>query len=127
MSKGKLVRDKIPDLIRASGRTPDVRVLDETAYREALHDKLLEEAAELKEAVTTTEVLAEIADVLEVLAAMAALHGLSFEDLVVAAERKRRERGGFVQRWWLSAAGADCLPYGPGASPDVGRTVTPPS
>ncbi|MDD7811576.1 nucleoside triphosphate pyrophosphohydrolase [Mycobacterium sp. CSUR Q5927] len=107
MPKGKLVRDKIPDLIRASGRIPDVRVLDDAAYRSALHDKLLEEAAELREAVTTDEVVAEIADVLEVLTAIAVLQSVSLGDLAAAAERKRSERGGFVQRWWLSAAGAD--------------------
>ena len=44
---GKLVRDKIPDIIRASGRTVGVRRLDEPTFRMALHDKLLQEAAEL--------------------------------------------------------------------------------
>lgn len=106
MPTGKLVRDKIPDLIRASGRVPDVRVLDDAAYRSALHAKLLEEAAELRGAMTNDEVVAELADVLEVLAAMAALHGPSFEGLVDAADYKRSERGGFARRLWLSTAGA---------------------
>jgi hypothetical protein len=37
---GKLVRDKIPDIINASGRAPEVRRLDECTYVQALHEKL---------------------------------------------------------------------------------------
>lgn len=106
MLRGKLVRDKVPELIRESGRVPEVRVLDDAAYCRALHDKLLEEAAELRAAVTTDEVVAEIADVLEVLTAIAVLHSVSFGDLATEAERKHSERGGFAQRLWLSAVGA---------------------
>lgn len=43
----KLVRDKIPDIIRASGRQPSVRHLNDLEYKAALDAKLLEEAAEL--------------------------------------------------------------------------------
>ncbi len=45
---GKLVRDRIPEIIRQSGRTSHVTTVDEQTYRKALHDKLLEEAAELR-------------------------------------------------------------------------------
>src|SRR5690606_342167 len=68
---GKLVRDKIPEFIRASGRTPHVSALSPSAYREALIDKLREEAAELQAAQTGEALLEEAADVLEVLAAIA--------------------------------------------------------
>ena len=40
---GKLVRDGIPDIIRAAGQQPTVHVLDDDAYRDALLNKLLEE------------------------------------------------------------------------------------
>jgi predicted house-cleaning noncanonical NTP pyrophosphatase (MazG superfamily) len=98
---GKLVRDKIPDLIRASGRTPRVRALDGAAYATALHHKLLEEAEELRSAPTASAALEEIADVLEVLTAIAALHGATLDDVVKRADRKRAERGGFTRRLWL--------------------------
>ena len=55
---GKLVRDKIPDIIRASGRTPQVTTLTAGAYRRALHDKLREEVDELI-ATTATDALIE--------------------------------------------------------------------
>jgi predicted house-cleaning noncanonical NTP pyrophosphatase (MazG superfamily) len=101
---GKLVRDKIPDLIRKSGLIPEVRVLDTEAYLTALHDKLPEEAAELRSAPTPATALAEIAGVLEVLTTIAALHGASLQDIVDLAETTRAERGGFANRLWLENA-----------------------
>ena len=44
---GKLVRDRIPEIIRSTGRTPEVRVLDGEELREALLSKLEEETCEL--------------------------------------------------------------------------------
>jgi predicted house-cleaning noncanonical NTP pyrophosphatase (MazG superfamily) len=98
---GKLVRDKIPDIIRASGRTPYVRTLTASAYRTALHDKLDEEVNELIAARTTDAVIEEAADIVEVLIAMAGEWGVSFDSILNAAQRKRRERGGFGRRLWL--------------------------
>jgi hypothetical protein len=42
-----------------------------------------------------------LADVLEVLEALAAAHGLSWEDIVSEASRKRGERGDFDNRTFL--------------------------
>src|SRR5947208_1625072 len=98
---GKLVRDKIPEIIRASGRTADVRQLDRDAYLAALHDKLGEGAAELRGANSADKVVEEAADVLEVLIGLAALHGRTLNDMLRVASNKRSSRGGFVQRLWL--------------------------
>lgn len=98
---GKLVRDKIPALIRASGRLPRVKTLSAGPYREALIDKLREETAELAAEQTSEAVLAEAADVLEVLAAIAADHGATLDTIVGIARTKRMERGGFCMRLWL--------------------------
>jgi predicted house-cleaning noncanonical NTP pyrophosphatase (MazG superfamily) len=98
---GKLVRDKIPDIIRASGRTAEVRQLDREAYLAALYDKLGEEAAELRGANTADKVVEEAADVLEVLIGLAALHGHTLDDILRVAFAKRTERGGFGERLWL--------------------------
>jgi predicted house-cleaning noncanonical NTP pyrophosphatase (MazG superfamily) len=97
----KLVRDRIPDLIRASGRTPRVRTLSADEYRAALDAKLDEEVAELRAADTPDAVMAEAADIVEVLASLVALHGASVEDILAAAAHKRSERGGFDGRVWL--------------------------
>lgn len=101
---GKLVRDQIPDLIRASGRRPHVKTLSSQSYREALVEKLREEVAELAAEQRSERVLAEAADVLEVLAAIAAIaadHGTTLDTIVDVARRKRMERGGFDMRLWL--------------------------
>ncbi|MER5646817.1 nucleoside triphosphate pyrophosphohydrolase [Streptosporangium sp. NPDC002524] len=94
---GKLVRDRIPEIIRENGGEPVVTVLDDADYREALLEKLFEEAAELREA-PAAEVAEEIADVLEVLRAVAHVHGYEWWDIEKVAEDKRAERGAFSGR-----------------------------
>jgi predicted house-cleaning noncanonical NTP pyrophosphatase (MazG superfamily) len=93
----KLVRDGIPRIIEAGGGQPVTRVLDQAAYLAALRAKLIEEAEEAQ-AASDGQLRLELADVLEVLQALAAAQGLSWEDVVAEAARKRDERGGFDQR-----------------------------
>lgn len=100
---GKLVRDGVPELIRKPGRTPHFVTLSVAAYRDALLDKLHEEAAELSAAKTVESALEEAADVLEVLVAIAAEHGATLDTIGEIAQRKREERGGFGMRRWLEA------------------------
>ncbi|MEN3538099.1 nucleoside triphosphate pyrophosphohydrolase [Microbispora sp. ZYX-F-249] len=97
---GKLVRDKIPDIIRRDGREPVVTVLDEAGFREALLAKLFEESTELSEA-PPAQVPEEIADVLEVLHTLARVHGQDWRDIERLADAKRAERGGFDDRLYL--------------------------
>lgn len=97
---GKLVRDRIPELISDGGRTPNVRVLNAQEFDAALMDKLLEEVTELRDADSETR-LEEAADVYEVLLAILDCQGLTAESLAVAAHDKRRRRGGFSRRLWL--------------------------
>ena len=98
---GKLVRDLIPEIIERSGGTPKVRLLDESEYVEALHEKLLEEALELREAASGQARLEEAADVYEVLLAIAGTLDVDMQAIAVAADAKRAERGGFERRIWL--------------------------
>jgi predicted house-cleaning noncanonical NTP pyrophosphatase (MazG superfamily) len=99
---GKLVRDKIPDIIRADGREPDTRRLDEQEYVRELHAKLLEEAAELADA-SNSQVGEELADVFEVLHAIARVNSLSMDKVGDLAKQKRADRGAFDQRWYLNS------------------------
>ena len=98
---GKLVRDRIPDIIRESGRSPRVASLSAAAYRRALIDKLREEVDELAAAHTTESLLEEAADVLEVLTAITVEQGAGLATIVDIARVKRDERGGFDLRLWL--------------------------
>jgi predicted house-cleaning noncanonical NTP pyrophosphatase (MazG superfamily) len=97
---GKLVRDKIPDLIVAAGEQARTRVLDDDSYAAALFDKLIEEAQELRGA-DPPERLEEAADVYEVMLAVAALLGVTLADVATMAAAKRADRGAFTERIWL--------------------------
>ncbi|MEV4888942.1 nucleoside triphosphate pyrophosphohydrolase [Nonomuraea sp. NPDC055795] len=98
---GKLVRDNIPEIIRQNGGEPVVRVLDLAEYRQALVEKLFEESAELRDA-SAGEVAGEIADVYEVLRAIAAVDGHDWDAIEKAAAAKREERGAFRDRLYLA-------------------------
>ena len=75
----KLVRDGIPRIIEAGGGQPVSRVLDRAGYLAALRAKLPEEAEE-KRSAPDRQLRSELADVLEVLRALAAAQGMSWED-----------------------------------------------
>lgn len=94
MNQGKLVRDKIPQMITAAGKKPITRILEQEEYLEELDRKLNEEVAEYQE----DKSLEEMADVLEVLFAICEARGHSVEELMTAREEKRESRGGFEQR-----------------------------
>jgi len=96
----KLVRDLIPDIIAANGSQPSTRVLDDAGYRGALRSKLVEEAREA-EAASDEQLVSELADVLEVVRALAQAHGMKWDDIELQATRKRVERGGFDCRIFL--------------------------
>jgi len=100
MDSGKLVRDKIPEIIKQAGKDPSTSILDPVQYLQSLHVKLDEEVGEVHD---TSEIhlVGEIADVLEVLRAIAYSIGVTWDH--VEAERKRKfdERGGFEGRIWL--------------------------
>jgi predicted house-cleaning noncanonical NTP pyrophosphatase (MazG superfamily) len=89
----KLVRDKIPQIIEASGR----RAVVQTAGRETrmllLEEKLKEE---LEEYLKCRE-LEELADLLEVMHGVVDHAGLTWEELESLRLKKRQERGGFEE------------------------------
>lgn len=87
----KLVRDRIPEVIRASGKECETSIVSGDKKTELLEKKLMEEVGEFMEAKN----LEELADVMEVLFGLAEDLGYSEEDLVRAREEKREERGGF--------------------------------
>ena len=96
-SEGKLVRDRIPQIIRDSGAKPVVYTAGPEEYRRRLRAKLSEEVAEFlgAEAAKAPE---ELADVLEVVRELAADLGVAAEQLEKIREAKAAERGGFGGR-----------------------------
>lgn len=90
----KLVRDKIPEIIRQGGKEPVCRVADREEALEYLARKLQEEAAEY----ARSRDVEELADVLEVIRAIAAERGVSPEALEAMRQAKANARGGFARR-----------------------------
>lgn len=89
----KLVRDRIPEIIEASGRRCEWEVLSEEEYLARLDEKLQEELAEYLE----DKSLEELADLLEVLMAVAAARGSMAEVEAIRVEKKAK-RGGFEKK-----------------------------
>ena len=87
----KLVRDRIPEIIEASGKKCDIEVVNDEVALEYLYKKLNEEVSELLE----DKNLDEIADCLEVLFAIGKKYGYSEKDLVDRRNEKKNSRGGF--------------------------------
>ena len=95
---GKLVRDKIPQIIETAGKRPIIEILSEEDYLTELDKKLNEEVAEYQ----ADKSIEEMADVLEVLLAICEARGHSVEELVKVREVKREARGGFKDRiYWV--------------------------
>jgi predicted house-cleaning noncanonical NTP pyrophosphatase (MazG superfamily) len=72
----KLVRDRIPEIIQAQGYHPVTRILDDANYQAALLAKLAEETREAEEA-SAAELPDELADIVELVQALAASVGMS--------------------------------------------------
>lgn len=89
----KLVRDKIPEIIKADGKECTIEVVDSKLKYELLEMKLKEEVNEFLE----DKNLEELADVMEVLFGLADSLGYSEEDLLKKRDEKKVERGGFKE------------------------------
>ena len=93
----KLVRDRIPDIIRSEGRDCATEIMTESDYRRALVQKLVEEAQEVGDA-PPDMLVTELADLLEVFDAVRTAHGIRQEDILVVQNERRTQRGGFDKR-----------------------------
>jgi len=94
----KLVRDHTPEIVRHQGGIPKTKILNDDKYFAALNEKLREEVAEYLEAYDTEE----LADIMEVILAIAAHKGLSARQLEEIRQKKQQERGGFLGRIFLA-------------------------
>jgi len=96
----KLVRDKIPAVIKANGGKCEVHVATKEEFVPMLTQKLLEEVEELIE----NPCAEEIGDVLEVIETIARLNNISLDEIKLAKINKKQERGGFNKRIILDSA-----------------------
>ncbi|KAF6633159.1 nucleoside triphosphate pyrophosphohydrolase [Paenibacillus sp. EKM208P] len=97
----KLVRDRIPHLIMSQGEECRTRILHPEEYKQELRTKLREEAEEYFEAEKDQDALEELADMLEVIRALAEEHGANAAELDKLRADKAEARGGFQERVFL--------------------------
>ena len=90
----KLIRDKIPEIIESTGKKCTVEVMNDEEYLKYLDAKLNEELAEYQE----DKSLEELADLLEVMYAVAQARGYSIEELEKVRKEKAEKRGGFSKK-----------------------------
>jgi len=95
----KLVRDKIPDIMRAEGQNPKTRILDKAEYLEALIIKLGEEYEEFKRDRNAEE----LADLQEVILALADALNIKHSDLAKTYSNKALAKGAFKRRIFLES------------------------
>lgn len=93
----KLIRDKIPGIIEATGSKAVVEVLDDASYRKYLDIKLGEELKEYLEDGSVEE----LADLVEVVYALLDCKGISPEEFEKIRASKVEERGAFKNRLLL--------------------------
>lgn len=97
MNYSKLVRDSIPDHLQKAGLQCSWEIMNEPEYQQALREKLVEEAQEAKKA-GEQELVAELADLYEVIEALMKAYAISPESVRETQKTKRHERGGFERR-----------------------------
>ena len=94
MKYNKLVRDRIPDIIEASGKTCVTEILSEETYLRMVDAKLDEELAEYH----SDQTIEELADLLEVIYAAAMARGYTLEQLESVRAAKAEKRGAFANK-----------------------------
>lgn len=92
-----LVRDKHVQEMQDVGIRVDFEKLDKTRYVEELRRKLMEEAKEAAEEFDHEKVIFELADLSEVIQALASALNISQEQIEKAREIKKQKSGGFAQ------------------------------
>lgn len=94
MKYNKLVRDKIPQVIKQKGQTAIVHMANDKEYWLKLKEKLSEEVKEF----SADASIEEFADVLEVLDAIAEFKNFSKKKVLSVKNTKAKQRGRFKKR-----------------------------
>ncbi len=95
----KLVRDKIIEIIESKGQKAEYRFLNDEEYLKELHKKLFEEANEFVE----EDDKEELADLLEVIYAIANVKKIDLAEVEKIRLQKRTKRGGFEKKIYLES------------------------
>ena len=96
-SINKLVRDNIPAICKENGQAPETRILDNIEYISELRRKLKEEVEEY----LSSNELEELADIVEVIEALAENQGSSLKTILNIKQTKQSKNGAFRDKVFL--------------------------
>ncbi|MHA7136599.1 nucleoside triphosphate pyrophosphohydrolase [Rossellomorea arthrocnemi] len=97
----KLVRDRIPEIIEATGKTFTTRILSEEEYLIELKKKSFEELEEFHDAETREDAIEELADLMEIVLEFAKFHNTSLDEIEAIRREKAEKRGSFDKKIFL--------------------------
>ncbi len=90
----KLIRDKIPEIIKSKGKVPITHIANNGEYQQKLKEKLQEEVNEYLEDNNKEE----LADILEIIHAICDFENTNFNELELLRKDKFKKRGGFKDK-----------------------------
>ena len=93
----KAIRDKIPEIIKESGKNCNVKKLKDSEFLVELEKKLVEELEEYQE----SKNVEELADILEVIYRISELKGVVSDELDKIRQKKAEQRGKFDDNLFL--------------------------
>lgn len=100
----KLVRDRIPEIIRDDKGIPKTRILSEEEFVIELFKKIKEEAEECKNIrEDRKELIKEIGDIYEVIEAIIEKFGFEKNEITKIKAYRKKTRGGFQKRVFLES------------------------
>jgi predicted house-cleaning noncanonical NTP pyrophosphatase (MazG superfamily) len=97
----KLVRDRILEVIESTGKKFSTRILNDDEYITELKKKCIEEFEEYSKTENNEDAIEELADLLEIIHALAVVHGASIEKVEEVRKMKAEKRGGFKEKIFL--------------------------
>ena len=99
----KLIRDRIPEIIKKDGNTADIIILSDEAFKQAIKEKLIEEATEVCNAQNRDDILSELADLQEVMDTIKQLYNINTLEVNTIQAVKALQRGKFEKRLYLKS------------------------
>ena len=97
----KLVRDKILEIIEASGTKYNSRILEPQELLTEVKAKIIEEAKEFHDAGNIQDNIEELADILELVHTALKVMDVTYEELDLIRKQKKDKRGGFEKGIYL--------------------------
>lgn len=99
----KLIRDRIPEIIKKDGNTADIIILSDDEFKQAVKEKLIEEATEVLKADNRDDVLNELADLQEVMDTIKQIYNINTLEVNTIQAVKALQRGKFEKKLYLKS------------------------